>query len=149
GIVPLLVAAPAFFAGRMTLGAVTETQIAYGQVSGALSWFVDAYQEIAAWRASIERLATFAEMLESTRARLARGDGIRVETGAADALQLVKLDLAQADGSVLASDLNTTIRAGERVAVLGPAGPVKSTLFRAIAGLWPFGGGRIELPGQC
>jgi putative ATP-binding cassette transporter len=149
GIVPLLVAAPAFFAGRMTLGAVTETQFAYGQVSGALSWFVDAYQEIAAWRASIERLATFAEMLEATRAQLARGDGIRVETGAPDALELAHLGLAQPDGTVLAADLNARFGAGERVAVLGPAGPVKSTLFRAVAGLWPFGSGRIEMPGQC
>jgi putative ATP-binding cassette transporter len=149
GIVPLLVAAPAFFAGRMTLGAVTETQFAYGQVSGALSWFVDAYQEIAAWRASIERLATFAELLESTRAELARGDGIRVETGAPDALEVVHVGLAQPNGTVLAADLNARIGAGERVAVLGPAGPIKSTLFRAVAGLWPFGSGRIELPGQC
>ena len=149
GIVPLLVAAPAFFAGRMTLGAVTETQIAYGQVSGALSWFVDAYQEIAAWRASIERLATFAEMLEMTRAELARGAGIRVETGPADALQLVHLTLAQPDGHVLASDLNGAVKTGERVALLGPPGSVKTTLFRAIAGLWPFGKGRIELPGQA
>src|SRR5262249_5662554 len=125
GIVPLLVAAPAFFAGRMTLGAVTETQFAYGQVSGALSWFVDAYQEIAAWRASIERLATFAETLEATRAELAAGDGIRVETGAADALELVQLELDQADGTALASSLNVAIHHGERVAILGPAAPLQ------------------------
>jgi putative ATP-binding cassette transporter len=149
GIVPLLVAAPAFFAGRMTLGSVTETQIAYGQVSGALSWFVDAYQEIAAWRANIERLATFHEMLEATRAELARGDGIRIENGPADALQLVHLGLAQPNGTVLAADLNGAVKTGERVALLGPAGPVKTTLFRAIAGLWPFGKGQIELPGQA
>jgi putative ATP-binding cassette transporter len=149
GIVPLLVAAPAFFAGRMTLGAVTETQIAYGQVSGALSWFVDAYQEIAAWRASIERLATFAETLEATREELAHGDGIRIEAGAPDALCLAHLGLSQPDGRVLATDLNACIRPRERVALLGPAGPAKLTLFRAIAGLWPFGSGRIELPAQA
>ena len=149
GIVPLLVAAPAFFAGRMTLGAVTETQISYGQVSGALSWFVDAYQEIAAWRASIERLATFAETLDATREQLCRGDGIRVETGAADALSFVHLALSRADGQVLAEDVNATVQAGQKVALLGPAGLVKTTLFRAVAGIWPFGKGSIELPAQA
>src|SRR5579862_5908128 len=79
GIVPLLVAAPAFFAHRLTLGGVTQTGIAYGQVSGALSWFVDAYQEIAAWRASIERLATFHEMLEETRAQIDSPAAIHIE----------------------------------------------------------------------
>jgi putative ATP-binding cassette transporter len=149
GIVPLLVAAPAFFAGRMTLGAVTETQISYGQVSGALSWFVDAYQEIAAWRASIERLATFAETLDATRDKLARGDGVRVETGAADALCFVHLGLAQTNGQPMADDLNAAVQAGQRVALLGPAGLVKTTLFRAIAGIWTFGHGRIEMPAQA
>jgi vitamin B12/bleomycin/antimicrobial peptide transport system ATP-binding/permease protein len=146
GIVPLLVAAPAFFAGRMTLGGVTQTGIAYGQVSGALSWFVDAYQEIAAWRASIERLATFDEMLEETRAEIERPGVIRVEPTADASLRVVDLTLAQPGGAVLAGGLNGAVASGERVAVLGPPGVVKTTLFRAIAGIWPFGHGRIELP---
>jgi putative ATP-binding cassette transporter len=150
GIVPLLVAAPAFFAGRMTLGSVTETGIAYGQVSGALSWFVDAYQEIASWRASIERLATFAEVLDLTRDELARGDGIRVEPVEAKSLRLVHLGLSlPADKTPLVSDLNETVEAGERVAFLGPAGVVKTALFRAIAGIWPFGHGTIEMPARA
>lgn len=145
GIVPLLVAAPAFFAGRMTLGSLTQTQIAYGQVSGSLSWFVDAYQEIAAWRASIERLATFAEKLDESRATLEHA-GIKVECGAVDALALRHVDLTLPDGARLATDLNGVVQAGERVALLGPAGVVKTTLFHAIAAIWPFGNGRIELP---
>src|SRR4029453_6132041 len=92
GIVPLLVAAPAFFAGRMTLGMVTQTQIAYGQVSGSLSGFVDAYQEIAAWRASIERLATFAETLDDSKAEMAKA-GIHVEQCAENSLSLEHLGL--------------------------------------------------------
>jgi len=146
GIVPLLVAAPAFFAGRMTLGGVTQTGIAYGQVAGALSWFVDAYQEIAAWRASIERLSTFSEKLDETRAELEKPGVIQVESTADGALRLDDLTLAQPEGTVLASGLRCSVAMGERVAILGPPGPVKTTLFRAIAGIWPFGHGRIELP---
>lgn len=146
GIVPLLVAAPAFFAGHLTLGGVTQTGIAYGQVSGALSWFVDAYQEIAAWRASIERLGAFSDMLEETRAEIEGPNVIRVEPTDDAVLRVVDLTLTQPRGPVLVSGLEASIASGERVAVLGPPGLVKTSLFRAIAGIWPFGSGRIEIP---
>ncbi|MGE3498828.1 MAG: ABC transporter ATP-binding protein/permease [Candidatus Binatia bacterium] len=146
GVVPLLVAAPAFFAGRMTLGALTETGIAYGQVSGSLAWFVNAYQEIAQWRASIERLARFQDVVDATRTELLHGDGIRIEPSADAALHFVDVGLAQADGRLIADGLNATVPAGARLALLGPPGAVKTALFRAIAGIWPFGQGRIELP---
>ena len=112
GIVPLLVAAPAFFAGRMTLGSLTQTQIAYGQVSGSLSWFVDAYQEIAAWRASIERLATFAEKLDESRAELAHA-GIHVEPARGRrAAPRPPRPHASPTAQVLAADLNGSVQAG-------------------------------------
>ncbi len=146
GIVPLLVAAPAFFAHRLTLGGVTQTGIAYGQVSGALSWFVDAYQEIAAWRASIERLATFHETLEETRAQIDGAGAIHVQPAADGSLRVSDLTLTEPDGTVLADGLNGAVAGGEHVAVRGPAGILKTTFFRALAGIWPFGHGRIELP---
>ena len=59
-LVPLIVAAPSYFGGLVTLGLIVQTRVAYDQVSGALSWFVNAYREIARWRANIERLAAFA-----------------------------------------------------------------------------------------
>ena len=149
GIVPLLVAAPAFFAGRMTLGSVTETGIAYGQVSGALSWFVDAYQEIAAWRASIERLAVFCEVLDLARGEMSCATGIKFDAVDSTALRLVHLGIAEPDGQVVATDLNATVNSGERVAFIGPAGVVKTALFRAIAGIWPFGSGSIEMPAKA
>ncbi|MFN8644837.1 MAG: ABC transporter ATP-binding protein/permease, partial [Candidatus Binatia bacterium] len=146
GVVPQLVAAPAFFAGRMTLGQLTETGVAYGQVSGALSWFVDAYQEIATWRASIERLAVFHDVLKRTREELASLDGVRFAAAAQPELRLEHLALREPDGTVIASNLDATVAEGERVAMLGSAGILKTTLFRALAGLWPFGSGTIDLP---
>jgi putative ATP-binding cassette transporter len=77
GVVPLLVAAPGFFLGRLTLGNLVQAQFAYGQVSGALTWLVNAYQEIAQWRASIERLATFIESIEANQAKLASAERYR------------------------------------------------------------------------
>jgi putative ATP-binding cassette transporter len=146
GIVPLLVAAPAFFAGRMTLGAVTETGIAYGQVSGALSWFVDAYQEIAAWRASIERLAVFCEVLDIARGELACGTGIRVEAADADALRLVELGLPRRAGPT--TDHQRQVNSGERsIHRTGRRGEDRAVPRHRRH--QPFGSGRIELPAKA
>jgi putative ATP-binding cassette transporter len=145
GVIPLLVAAPAYFAGELTLGGVTQTRIAYGQVSGALAWVVSAYQEIARWRASIERLSSFTAVMERTRDEVASGHRIRLERGPTQDLELEQVQVELPDGKPLVS-LNTRVAPGERVALLGPLGTGKTALLRAIAGLWPFGTGRIKLP---
>ncbi len=145
-LVPLLIAAPAYFAGHLSLGSVMQTSIAYGQVSGALTWFVNAYQEIAQWRASVERLFTFTEEIESTCAELERTEGIRFERPHDGELRLSQVRLSRPDGRLLVDNASGAIRPGDRVALLGPSGAGKRTLLRAIAGIWRFGTGRIELP---
>jgi vitamin B12/bleomycin/antimicrobial peptide transport system ATP-binding/permease protein len=145
GVVPLLVAAPSFFAGLITLGTIAQIQFAYGQVSGALSWFVFAYQEIARWRANVERLSCFTEVMDETAVELAH-TGIRVVHGPASILHLAHLRLDGPDGTTLVDAGNGTVRAGERVAITGPSGAGKTILLRAIAGIWPFGSGRIDVP---
>jgi vitamin B12/bleomycin/antimicrobial peptide transport system ATP-binding/permease protein len=145
GLVPLLVAAPAYIAGHLTLGAVAQVRFAYGQVSGALTWFVNAYQEIARWRASIERLATLAETIDATERDLAHA-GLRVVASETSALRLANLQLEAPDGSVMLERANATANPGERVAITGPSGSGKTILLRAVAGIWPFGSGRIEVP---
>lgn len=144
-VVPLLVAAPAFFAGLITLGIIAQVRFAYGQVSGALNWFVAAYQEIARWRANVERLSTFAEVMDATAMDLERSD-IRVVPVQTPTLQLVDLKLQTADGRVLIDAASAAVKAGERVVITGPSGVGKTTLLRAIAGIWPFGRGRIDVP---
>jgi putative ATP-binding cassette transporter len=148
-VVPILVAAPAYFAGWLTLGSVAQTRVAYGQVSGALAWFVYAYQEIAQWRASVERLTTFADVVDAAHADMARADRIRVEPVEGTTLRLTNVSLKLPDGRVLLDLLNATVSAGDRIAVVGPVGAGKTTLFRAIAGIWPFGTGRIGMPAQA
>jgi putative ATP-binding cassette transporter len=149
GVVPILVAAPAYFAGWLTLGSVAQTRVAYGQVSGALAWFVYAYQEIAQWRASVERLSTFADVVDAAHADMTRAEGIQVKSIEGTTLRLTNLCLKLPNGQVLLEPVNATVSAGDRIAVLGPVGAGKTTLFRAIAGIWPFGAGRIELPAQA
>ena len=145
-LVPLLVAVPAYFAGHLTLGSIAQTRIAYGSVSASLTWFVSAYQEIARWRASIERLSTLAEVMDATTRDVAAAERIRLSRGEGETLRFSDLRLALPDGRVVLDAASAHIRAGERIAVVGPSGTGKTTLFRAIAGIWPFGSGRIEVP---
>ncbi|HET6303722.1 MAG TPA: ABC transporter ATP-binding protein/permease [Myxococcota bacterium] len=147
-LVPLLVAAPAYFAGHLTLGSIAQIRFAYGQVSSALTWFVSAYQEIARWRANIERLATFADVMDVT-AREIEDAGIRVVPVEGSALRIADLCLEQPDGRVQFQGANATVNAGDRVAVTGPSGSGKTMLVRAIGGVWPFGSGRIEIPARA
>ncbi len=144
-LAPLLVAAPAYFAGHITLGNIVQVRYAYGQVSSGLSWFVNAYQEIARWRANVERLATFSDVMDTASAEVEAG-GVQVARDGADGLRLADVRLTGRDGRVLFEHANLALETGEHLALTGPSGLGKTVLVRAIAGLWPFGGGRIFLP---
>ena len=147
GLVPLVLAAPSYFDGLITLGLIVQTRVAYDQVSGALAWFVNAYREIARWRANVERLAGFLEVMDATAADLARSE-IRLETAEPPALRLRDLRLDAPGGRPLLAGANAELRAGERVALAGGPGSGKTTLFRSLAGIWPFGAGGIERPAR-
>jgi putative ATP-binding cassette transporter len=143
-IFPFVVAAPRYFNGPLKLGDLMQISSAFGQVQGSLSWFVSAYASLATWRATVDRLLSFEDALAALRA----GDEtlLRPETGPAPALHGVRLDTPAGHPIVAQADLS--IGAGERVLLTGPSGSGKSTLFRALAGIWPHGAGRVELPGQ-
>jgi putative ATP-binding cassette transporter len=145
GLLPVLVAAPSYFAGLVSLGLIVQTRVAYDQVSGALSWFVHAYREIARWRANIERLAALAEAMDATAEDFARA-GLQVVTAEPGAIRLVGLRLEAPGGRVILDSANAAALPGDRVALLGTPGCGKTTLFRGLAGIWPFASGRIERP---
>jgi putative ATP-binding cassette transporter len=144
-IVPILVAAPAYFANLLTLGMIVQTRVAYDQVSGSLSWLVNAYREIARWRANIERLAAFEDVMDATDREL-EAAALKVVPAPAGAIRLADVRLETPTGRVLVDRADAQLAAGERVAIVGEAGAGKTTLFRALAGIWPFGQGRVERP---
>jgi len=144
-LVPLVVAGLAYLADVVSLGVIAQTRFAYGQVAGGLAWFVNAYQEIARWRANIERLATFSDAMDAT-ARQFDAAKIRIEREDPARIEIDALSVEAPRGRVLLRDVTAAVAPGERVAITGPAGSGRTTLMRALAGIWPFGSGRIGEP---
>ncbi|HJQ60758.1 MAG TPA: ATP-binding cassette domain-containing protein, partial [Vineibacter sp.] len=146
--VPVVVAAPLYFGGAMTLGGLMQVVSAFGHVQRALSWFIDNISRYSEWSASVRRVAGFADALEALEGDRdgVTGDVMTVASGGDDSLHLRGLDIAYPDGSIVVAGAEGEVKPGERVLVMGESGTGKSTLMRSIAGLWPWGRGSIELP---
>ncbi len=145
-IFPYIVAAPRYFSGAMPLGGLMQIATAFAQVQSSLSWFVNSYGTLANWKASVDRLLTFKAALDQTAAESVRHDGVVAARGAASTVRGENIELSVPGGRVLLSGAAFDIGAGQRILLTGPSGSGKSTLFRAIAGIWPYGSGRITIP---
>ncbi len=140
-VFPFIVAAPRFFSGAIQLGELMQIATAFGRVQDALSWFVDSYDELAVWRATTDRLTGFEEGVVA--ATLAN-KGF-VATNSVE-LKSDKLSLGLPGGAVLIADARFTAQAGSSVLIEGASGSGKSTFFRALAGIWPFASGSLQIP---
>ena len=145
-IFPYIVAAPRYFSGNMPLGGLMQITSAFGQVQSSLSWFVNSYGTLANWKASVDRLLTFQSALDKTTAETERHDGVQTETSATGTLHGSEIELGVPGGRVLFAGAGFDFAPGQRTLLTGPSGSGKSTLFRAIAGIWPYGKGRIQIP---
>ena len=148
-IFPILVAAPRYFSGAIQLGGLMQIASAFGNVQSALSWFIDNYRPFAEWKASVDRLTGFHDAITEVEARGVAYQGILVGERHNHEMAIDNLILGLPDGRVLFNGLTTAIAPGERILVRGPSGVGKSTLFRAIAGIWPFGSGKISVPEEA
>jgi putative ATP-binding cassette transporter len=144
-IFPLLAASPRYFSGALSLGVLFQMADAFSQVSGSLSWFITSYADLANWRATANRLREFMKIIDSSQAL--EGPSIRYLPDQSQ-LAVENLQLSLPDGSPLAQVKSWSIAPGSKWLIRGPSGAGKSTLMRALAGLWPFGQGTIESPGQ-
>lgn len=146
-VVPLLLCAPKFLDGSMSLGQVMQAASAFTIVQAAFGWLVDNYPRLADWNACARRISSLMMSLDGLE-RAERGDGIgritRGETTGDTMLSLHNLSVTLDDGTAVVGDAEVAIEPGERLLVAGESGTGKSTLVRAIAGLWPWGGGSIN-----
>jgi vitamin B12/bleomycin/antimicrobial peptide transport system ATP-binding/permease protein len=148
-VFPYILVSPAYFAGKIQLGGLSQTASAFGSVQRALSIFVTIYRTLAEWRAVVARLDGF-EMSIASATTLATESGlIGLASNGGDTIELEALLVRLPNGKPLVAADSISIRAGERTLVTGPSGSGKSTLFRAIAGIWPFGTGSISIPGNA
>jgi len=146
-VVPLLLCAPKFLDGSMTLGQVMQAASAFTIVQTAFGWLVDNYPRLADWNACARRIASLMMSLDGLE-RAERGDGIgrikRGETEGEAMLSLNDLSVTLDDGTAVVGETEVVIGPGERLLVAGESGTGKSTLVRAIAGLWPWGSGSVN-----
>ncbi|MDT7950500.1 MAG: ABC transporter ATP-binding protein/permease [Acetobacteraceae bacterium] len=143
-IFPFILGAPRYFAGAIELGGLMRIVSAFSQVQRSLSWFVAVYESLAAWSATVTRLTTFEGAIKTAHGLAAAGPTLAV--GAGDGVVLGRADILLPNGQPVLQQADVTFRRGESVTISGRSGSGKSTLFRAIAGIWPFGDGRIERP---
>ncbi|MGI4801598.1 MAG: ABC transporter ATP-binding protein/permease [Janthinobacterium lividum] len=140
----MLLSAPAFFAGSVTLGGLAQVGYSFSQVQGSLGWLATSYASIASWRAEVERLVLFERAIAD--ARVAMADGGLAAAPATDSLELRDTTLSLPDGRVLLSNASLAVARGEHVTITGRSGSGKTTLFRVLAGIWPFATGNIARP---
>lgn len=145
-VVPTVVALPGYFYGGLGLGGLMMVVGAFDQVQQALRWFVDHYAKIAEWHAALHRVSVFHEALRTLDDVAEDETRIELADHPTGWLAFENVAVLLADGSVIIKDASAEIRPGERVLIVGESGSGKSTLFRAIAGLWPWGTGKIMLP---
>ncbi|HEX8755932.1 MAG TPA: ABC transporter ATP-binding protein/permease [Steroidobacteraceae bacterium] len=151
-VAPILVAAPLYFGGSLTFGGLMMAAAAFTQLQSSLRWFVDNFSTIADWRATLLRVAMFrravvtVEVLHRKESRIDLRDGQRADKSTAEALVIDHLEIASPSGCTRLEGGRIEIAPGERVLVMGEPGAGKTLLFRALAGLWPWGSGVIVRP---
>jgi putative ATP-binding cassette transporter len=145
-VVPIVVAAPGYFDGELSFGALMMVVGAFNQVQSSLRWFVDNLAQIADWRATLLRVVAFRDALPAVETIGREAGRIEVVEAGADKLVLENLEVALPDACATLDQARVELNPGERVQILGKPGRGKSTLFRALAGMWPWGAGTLQLP---
>ncbi|CAG9270733.1 MULTISPECIES: ABC transporter ATP-binding protein/permease [Paraburkholderia] len=153
-VFPYIAAAPKYFSKSISFGMYQQVTGAFGTVSDSFSWFINNYDSLAEWRATVNRLREFHRVMrsqhlhESVVEGTAHG-GINVHVTDTDSIDVTNLHLQRPDGEPMANVGSFHIAPKSRWLVRGPSGAGKSTLMRTLAGLWPFGEGTIEKPADA
>ena len=146
-IFPLVVAMPRYLAKEITLGGLMQISSAFGRVQESLSYFVEMYSSIAEWQAVVERLTGFGLHMEQVKQESAQQD-LQRQPGATDAITATDMSVTLPDESAVLQNVSFTLEPGTNVLIKGVSGSGKSTLLRALAGIWPYVKGTLEIPAE-
>jgi vitamin B12/bleomycin/antimicrobial peptide transport system ATP-binding/permease protein len=145
-VAPILVAAPLYFGKSLTFGGLMVAAGGFTQVQSSLRWFVDNFSVIADWRATLLRVASFRRAIIATDALHDVESQITFATGEPGRIAIENLEIASPAGCTMLAERKVEVKAGERILIVGEPGTGKTLLFRALAGLWPWGSGRVSHP---
>jgi vitamin B12/bleomycin/antimicrobial peptide transport system ATP-binding/permease protein len=145
-VAPVLVAAPLYFAGSISFGGLMMASGAFIQVQSSLRWFVDNFSTIADWRATLLRVASFRRAVVDCDVLHDVASRIEFNSGEPGRLTIDDLEITSPAGTAMLAESHVEMKSGERVLVVGENGTGKTLLFRALAGLWPWGTGRVARP---
>jgi putative ATP-binding cassette transporter len=145
-VAPILVAAPLYFTGKVSFGGLMMAAGAFTQAQSSLRWFVDNFSVIADWRATLLRVASFRHALMSTDEPRGFESRIAYIEGDPGAITIEDLKIVSSANADRLKEPKVVVKAGERALILGAPGTGKTQLFRALAGLWPWGAGQITRP---
>jgi putative ATP-binding cassette transporter len=144
-IFPVIVVSPRYFARQILLGGLMQAVNAFSYVQNALSFIINSYNDIATWEAVTQRLGDFEERLLAIRESVRAPQSIVIRHSSGGGVAVEQLDLDLPDGTPLLRRIAFAVGQGDALLITGPPGSGKSTLLRAIAGIWPFGRGRLRL----
>jgi vitamin B12/bleomycin/antimicrobial peptide transport system ATP-binding/permease protein len=145
-VAPIIVASPAYFAGNLTFGGMLMAVGAFDQVQQSLRWFVDNAGVIADWRATLLRVGGFRRALEDMDRVGGGAPHIELTVAPENKLQFDDLVVILPSGSIALDQSHVEIASGQHTLIVGAPGAGKTSLFRAMAGLWSWGAGRVALP---
>ena len=145
-VAPILVAAPLYFTGKVSFGGLMMAAGAFTQAQSSLRWFIDNFSVIADWRATLLRVAGFRHVLVGSQEPRGFASRITYSEGDPGAIRIDNLEIVSSANADMLKETSVTVRSGERMLVVAAPGTGKTQLFRALAGLWPWGAGQVIRP---
>jgi vitamin B12/bleomycin/antimicrobial peptide transport system ATP-binding/permease protein len=148
-IIPFVFAAPFYFAGKITLGVMTQTASAFSRVDNSLNFFVTYYVSLANFKSVLDRLTTFDDAIAAASRLGTEPPSIETTPSEGKSINIRNLQIALPDGRPIVQLPELDFAPGQSTLLTGPSGSGKSTLFRAISGIWPYGQGQIAIPNNA